>query len=96
MPDPPKPLDHLVRALEELLRAAADSFALWQQRDSPLRAAFRTALERELVRWQRRGAEDPAAARVRDLFAAALELFESEDSPARPRGERSGPRRGRS
>jgi hypothetical protein len=91
--DPPKPLDHLVRALEELLRAAADGFALWQQHDSPLRAALRGALGRELARWERRAGDDPAAARVRDLFAAVVALVESDEPAAQPRAEGSRPRR---
>ena len=97
MSEPPRPLEHLSRALEELLRAAADGLTIWQERDHALLEPLQRALEREVTRWDLRSADDPAAARVRDLFAAALEAFEAE-RPAAPRSsepsrERRKPRR---
>ena len=93
MSEPPRPLEHLSRALEELLRAAADGLAIWQANDQALLEPLRRALEHELARWELRSADDAAAARVRDLFAAALEAFESEPLAPPSSGEKSRERR---
>jgi hypothetical protein len=97
VPESPRPLEHLSRALEELLLAAADGLALWRANDKALLEPLRRALEREVARWELRSDDDAAAARVRDLFAAALEAFEDEPPtpPSTPEQnrERRKPRR---
>ena len=94
-PDPKRPLDHLARALEELLRAGANALALWQEREGPALRSLRETLAREVTRWELRSADDPAAARVRDLFAAVLDLIEPDPSPPKPRSDPSPRRRTR-
>ena len=95
MSESPRPLDHLSRAVEELLRAGADALSLWQQNEGPVLHRVREALEREHARWDLRGADDPAAARVRDFFSAILEVLEP-DEPSRPaENERAARRRSR-
>lgn len=99
-----RPLDHLARGLEELLRAAADALALWRDMtprafgptealldglvgqltrlldgDEHLVRELRDALRREVERWELRAGEDPAARRVRELFAALLDLLDEAD-----------------
>ena len=107
MPERERPVDHLARGLEELMRAAAELLAQWRTRsaraqaddalvealdqlanelsgwlergDGPWLDTLRTALRQEVERWERRALVDPVAGRVRDLFAAALDLLGSED-----------------
>jgi hypothetical protein len=99
-------LVHLVRSLEELLRAGAEAAAELADRsrerrvtqgvatvlagwleaaDGPALDALREALRRERSRWESRAAHDPAAARVRDLFAALLEVLGDDAGAAGPR-----------
>ena len=58
--------------------------------DGPILAALRRNLRAEVARWELRAKEDPAAARVRDLFAALLDVF-AESAPAE-RGAQTPPR----
>ena len=64
----PGALDHLVRAAQELaLAVAAGAGALDRLRD---------ALRAEEKRWAERAARDPAAERVREIFAALADVLE--------------------
>jgi hypothetical protein len=57
--------------------------------------ALRVALEREVGRWEEMAADDPAARRVRDVFAGLLAVLEAEPvRSARPLPRRA-PGRGR-
>jgi hypothetical protein len=117
VPERDRPLDHLARGLEELMRAGAEALALWRERgargdgeeafartleqlmsglsgwldqdDGRWLEALRSALRLEVQRWEDRAGADPAAARVRDLFAAALDLLSTDEDrergPARSR-----------
>ncbi len=92
------PIEPIARALEDLLRAGADAVAQWRHGDTRLldrgRETLATALRAEVARWERRAAGDPAAARVRDLFAAALDLLDEPQPPGpRPPGSRPTGRR---
>lgn len=100
MSDERPALDHLLRGVEELLRAGAEATALLRARSlprrddaspkpQPLLDALRSALRREVARWELRGDDDPAARRVRDLFEAILEVIEVPEAEAdtRPRPE---------
>ena len=75
----PGALDHLVRAAQELaLAVAAGAGALDRLRD---------ALRAEEKRWAERAARDPAAERVREIFAALADVLEPNTHPGfdRPR-----------
>ena len=94
---------HLARALEELLRAAAEAAAGLAERaatgepesvaallvraldaaDGPALEVLRAALRRERARWEPRALHDPAAARVRDLFAAVLGVLDANQGGTR-------------
>jgi hypothetical protein len=64
----PSALDHLLRAAQELaLAVAAGEGALDRLRD---------ALRAEEKRWAERAARDPAAERVREIFAALADVLE--------------------
>jgi len=117
LPDRERPLEHLARGLEELMRAGAEALALWRERsasddgeeaiartleqlmnelsgwlgqdDGPWLEALRSALRLEVERWEERAEADPAAQRVRDLFAAALDVLGTD------RGRERGPARSR-
>ncbi len=122
MPERERPVDHLARGLEELMRAGAEALSLWRERgargdaedafartldqlaselsgwleqaDGPWLEALRSALRHEVERWQERAAADPAARRVRDLFAAALDLLAADQArEQRPAGPRRPPQR---
>ena len=111
MPERERPVDHLARGLEELMRAGAEALADWRARsarvqaddallqaldqlanelsgwlergDGPWLDALRTALRQEVQRWQERALVDPVAGRVRDLFAAVLDLLGAESEGER-------------
>lgn len=100
MADERNAIAHLLAGIEELLRAGADAAASLRELTRPddTRApggqAFledlRVALRRELARWELRGDRDPAAARVRDLFEAILDVIDAPPEPAhRPRAPES-------
>jgi hypothetical protein len=75
----PRPLLHLARGVDELIRAAADALELGLGRfDGPALTRVREAVRSEVQRWDERATGDPAAARVRDLFAAILDLLEED------------------
>ncbi len=64
----------------------AETLARWIERaDGPGLDALREGLRRERSRWNARALDDPAAARVRDFFAALLDVLEGE--PAGDAGE---------
>jgi hypothetical protein len=68
-------LGHLVRAAQELaLALAAGASALGGHGPALLRV--REALRAEEKRWTERAARDPAAARVREVFAALADVLE--------------------
>ena len=74
-----KPMLHLARGIDELLRAGAEGVEfLFERLESPGLEALREALRAEVQRWDERADGDPAAARVRELFAAILAVFEVE------------------
>ncbi len=76
----PGALDHLLRAAQELALAfGASSVALDRLRD---------ALRAEEKRWADRAAHDPAAERVREIFAALADVLEPNARAGfdRPRG----------
>ena len=83
--------DALARTLDQL----ASELAGWlEQADGPWLEALRSALRHEVERWQERAAADPAARRVRDLFAAALDLLAADQAQEqRPAGPRRPPQR---
>ena len=106
---------HLARALEELLRAAAESAASLAERSEsgtppggvtrllerwlgasqePTLDLLREVLRSERARWEARAPGDPAAARLRDLFAAALIVVgDTAVDATRARAARAGGRR---
>ncbi len=62
-------------------KAIAEALARWIERaDGPGLDALREGLRRERSRWDARSLDDPAAARVRDFFAALLDVLEIEPS----------------
>ncbi|MEE8557314.1 MAG: hypothetical protein V3T14_05460 [Myxococcota bacterium] len=63
----------LVRLLEAFLRAAAESAAQVQP-----------ALRAEAARWKARASDDPAAARVHEVFLTLLEILEPPEKPDPP------------
>jgi hypothetical protein len=74
-----RPILHLARGIDELLRAGAEGLdVLLERLDSPSLEALREALRAEVRRWDGRANGDPAAARVRDLFAAILAVLETD------------------
>ena len=76
MPEPgARAREHLLRAAQELalaLAAGASAFGGL----GPVQARLREALRAEEKRWADRAAHDPAAERVREVFAALADLFE--------------------
>jgi hypothetical protein len=73
-----RPLLHLTRGIDELLRAGTEGIELlFEELESPGLEALREALRAEVRRWEARADGDPAAARVRDLFAAVLAVLET-------------------
>jgi hypothetical protein len=83
VPDPgARALAHLLRAAQELaLALAAGASALGGR--GPALESVREALRAEEKRWAERAAHDPAAARVREVFAALADVLEP-SSRARP------------
>ena len=75
MSEPGKPaFEHLVRAAQELaLALTAGASALGRAR--PALEHVRAALRAEEKRWAERAAHDPAAERVREIFAAISEVL---------------------
>jgi hypothetical protein len=72
-----RPLLHLARGIDELLRAGTEGVELFLEGlETPALQSLREALRAEVRRWDARSHGDPAAARVRDLFAAILEVIE--------------------
>lgn len=70
------PLRHLARAAEELARAASGGLELAITRlEGPTLEQVRIALHNEIERWEALAREDPTAGRVRDLFAALLDVL---------------------
>ena len=70
------PLLHLARGVDELLRAAADVAEILLERvEGPALEALREALRGEAARWDSRAEGDPAAAGVRELVAALLDVL---------------------
>ena len=79
---------------DQVLEQLAGDWARFLERaDGPLLGALRHALRAEVMRWERRSAGDPAARRVRDLFAALLEMIGDEATPDAARPIRRAPRR---
>jgi hypothetical protein len=66
----------LLRWADTLLDTADD-------RAPALLAELRAALRDETQRWDERASDDPVAARVRDLFAAAHDVLEPRSDPAK-------------
>jgi len=87
-------LHQLLRVGEELVALGAAFAALAAER-APARAEWLAALRSEAARWHARGAADPAAARVADLFSALADVFEppGDDGAREPRGPRRETRR---
>ena len=70
---------HLLRGLEELGRAGVAALELAAERwDGPSRKEVREILQREVDRWEVRASDDPAAARVRDLFVAVRDVLDED------------------
>jgi hypothetical protein len=63
-----EPLSHFARALEELLLGVLAS--------TRSLASLRRALRAEEQRWAARAGDDPAAERVREIFAALADVLE--------------------
>lgn len=77
-----------------MLEQLANEWARFLERgDGPLLGALRQALRLEVSRWEERCADDPAARRVRDLFAALLEVIGGEPTADATRPPRRAPRR---
>jgi hypothetical protein len=76
---------HLLRAVEELALAAAAGARAFGRRGGLLDGA-RAALRDEERRWAARAAHDPAAERVRGIFAELVALLEL-DARTRARRE---------
>jgi hypothetical protein len=78
-----EPLAHFARALEELLLGVAASAVSL--------ARLRRALRAEEQRWAAHAGDDPAAERVREIFAALADLLEPpSDSDGRGNQARGG------
>jgi hypothetical protein len=78
MPRERRPLLHLARGIDELMRAGTEGIeVLIEGLGSPGLESLREALRAEVRRWDARADGDPAAARVRDLFAALLDVIET-------------------
>ncbi len=75
MPEPGRrAIDHLVRAAQELaLALAAGASALGGNQATLERV--REALRSEEKRWAERAAHDPAAERVREIYAAMVDVL---------------------
>ncbi len=70
MPDPgQRALEHLVRSAQELALALASGASVLGG-SAPSLERVRAALRAEEKRWAERAAHDPAAERVREIFAA--------------------------
>lgn len=66
--------------LERAFRRMADSAAGWiAGGEGEVLESLRAALRREVIRWDARAADDPAALRVRDLCQALLDVFGDEE-----------------
>jgi hypothetical protein len=118
MADPRRPVTHLLRGSEELLRAASEWLAVlrergWSEGPSGLErtvleladqigdwltrgeqhavVALREALRLEVLRWELRAGEDPAARRVHALFQLLLDLVEDAEEPKVEPRERKRP-----
>ncbi len=80
-------LDRVSRGAEEVLRGLADALAELRTQtrssDSTLLAGLLAALRTEIARWEALAQDDPAAARVRDLFRALLEVLDAPGRDAR-------------
>ncbi len=76
--------EHLVRAAQELaLALTAGASALGGTR--PALDSVRAALRAEEKRWAERAAHDPAAERVREIFAALADVLEPTERAAKQR-----------
>jgi len=84
-------LRHLVRAAEEIALAFAAALASFAER-SEAQSVLRSALRAEERRWRMRGAADPAAARVADVFAAFADVLEPPRSGGAAKFDPSGGR----
>jgi hypothetical protein len=80
--------------LERSVHDLAEQAAQWVARgEGHALRSVRAAVRAEMRRWEFRAGEDPAAARVYDLFAALDDLLaDDEDSPPRRSGHRAEPR----
>lgn len=70
---------------DTLERAAGLLFRTLEQNPQPWLDLLAEALRGEIERWEARSVADPAARRVRDLFASLLEVLEGESADERPR-----------
>ena len=68
-----------------LERAASLLLAALDQDPQPWLDLLAGALRGEIERWERRSASDPAARRVRDLFASLLDILGGDAGGERPR-----------
>lgn len=92
MPEEPRPLEHLIRALDELARAGLDAAELISGRSGSAGGGLThhsilDALRKESERWSSRAPDDPAAAKVHEIFSLLLGILEP---PPRPPGDSDG------
>ena len=81
-------LEHLVRAAQEAALALASAASAMATNEKAL-DRVRAALRAEEQRWAENAGEDPAAERVREIFAAIQDVL-APDARARKRGEGAG------
>ncbi len=79
MPRDPDPLVEIAKAIEHLVRAGEGVLGL-------LLPPVRAAVQAETKRWEKRAIDDPAAARVHEVFRALLEILQDLEA-----GSGSGP-----
>lgn len=78
MPEPgARALAHLVRAAQELALAIAAGASAFGAR-GPTLERVRDALRAEEKHWAERAARDPAAEKVREVFAALADVLEDD------------------
>ena len=70
---------------DSLERAARLLFRTLEQNPQPWLDLLAEALRGEIERWEGRSVADPAARRVRDMFASLLDILEGESADERPR-----------